>query len=292
MLFAVMKKLFYTYLWAFSMSLMFLAGTSCTSKKAETDTAQIKVALRAVGNQLLHSQNDTTSLVVPIVKKSPFLFEVAFEKPVTFDPADLNQITASVFETAHLPDNYLVEVLQCEDGEVAYSYKVAGQSEKNIIPCGGRIIPMGCYTLQIKFANITTPSANSTLFYSLVFLVLLFLGVVFYSKYHAFHSNKETNVGTTLGHFSFYPEQNKLVKEALEIPLTQKECELLAIFIEYPNQVIKREELTKRVWEDNGVIVGRSLDTYISKLRKKLEDDKTIKITNVHGVGYTLKIDE
>ena len=99
-------------------------------------------------------------------------------------------------------------------------------------------------------------------------------------------------MGTTLGHFSFYPEQNKLVKEALEIPLTQKECELLAIFIEYPNQVIKREELTKRVWEDNGVIVGRSLDTYISKLRKKLEDDKTIKITNVHGVGYTLKIDE
>jgi len=44
------------------------------------------------------------------------------------------------------------------------------------------------------------------------------------------------------------------------------------------------------VWEDNGVIVGRSLDTYISKLRKKLKDDASIKLINVHGVGYKLEI--
>ena len=147
------------------MILVFLAVTSCTTKESELDTDQIKVALRAVGNQLLHSQNDTTSLVLPIVKKSPFLFEVSFEKPITFDPADLNQITASVFEIANLPDNYLVEVLKCDDEEVAYSYKVASQSEKNIIPCGGRIIPIGCYTLQVKFANTTTLSTNNILFY-------------------------------------------------------------------------------------------------------------------------------
>ena len=93
-----------------------------------------------------------------------------------------------------------------------------------------------------------------------------------------------------LGSFRFYPAQNKLVKEAIEIPLSKKECELLEIFVARPNQVIKRDELTKRVWEDNGVVVGRSLDTYISKLRKKLIEDKTIKLTNVHGVGYKLEI--
>ena len=64
----------------------------------------------------------------------------------------------------------------------------------------------------------------------------------------------------------------------------------MAIFVANPNQIIKRDELTKRVWEDNGVIVGRSLDTYISKLRKKLKDDDTIKLINVHGVGYKLEI--
>jgi DNA-binding response OmpR family regulator len=46
----------------------------------------------------------------------------------------------------------------------------------------------------------------------------------------------------------------------------------------------------KRVWEDNGVFVGRSLDTYISKLRKKLLADDAIKLTNIHGVGYKLEI--
>ena len=57
-----------------------------------------------------------------------------------------------------------------------------------------------------------------------------------------------------------------------------------------PNQIVTREELTKQVWEDNGVFVGRSLDTYISKLRKILKDDSTLKLTNVHGVGYKLEV--
>ena len=93
-----------------------------------------------------------------------------------------------------------------------------------------------------------------------------------------------------IGSFKFYPTQNKLVKAAQEIGLSKKECELLSIFIEKPNEIIKRDELIKRVWEDNGVFVGRSLDTFISKLRKKLSEDTSIKLTNVHGVGYKLEV--
>jgi DNA-binding winged helix-turn-helix (wHTH) protein len=81
------------------------------------------------------------------------------------------------------------------------------------------------------------------------------------------------------------------VKSATEISLSKKECELLEIFVAHPNQIIKRDELTKKVWEDNGVFVGRSLDTYISKLRKILKDDDSIRITNVHGIGYKLEMD-
>ena len=72
--------------------------------------------------------------------------------------------------------------------------------------------------------------------------------------------------------------------------MSKKECELLEIFVANINQVVKREELTKKVWEDNGVIVSRSLDTYISKLRKKLKEDHAIQFINVHGIGYKLKI--
>ena len=93
-----------------------------------------------------------------------------------------------------------------------------------------------------------------------------------------------------LGHFSFYPEQNKLVKASEEISLSKKECELLAIFVMHPNQIVTRDDLTKQVWEDHGVFVGRSLDTYISKLRKILKTDDSLKLTNVHGVGYKLEV--
>ena len=72
--------------------------------------------------------------------------------------------------------------------------------------------------------------------------------------------------------------------------LSKKECELLYIFSQKPNEIITRDELTKKVWEDHGVFVGRSLDTYISKLRKLIKEDPNLKITNIHGVGYSLEI--
>jgi DNA-binding response OmpR family regulator len=49
--------------------------------------------------------------------------------------------------------------------------------------------------------------------------------------------------------------------------------------------------LQKEIWEDEGIIVGRSLDVFISKLRKKLENDSAVKLVNIHGKGYKLEID-
>ena len=77
-----------------------------------------------------------------------------------------------------------------------------------------------------------------------------------------------------------------------EIKLSSKECELLKIFCENKNNIVKRELLIKEVWENNGVVVGRSLDTFISKLRKKLEGDSSVNLINIHGVGYKLEISD
>ncbi len=122
-------------------------------------------------------------------------------------------------------------------------------------------------------------------------IFIAFIAVLFYKwKPNAKTKQTDSNTFVPIGIFHFYRDQNKLIKATEEISLSRKECELLAIFIDSPNQIIKRDELMKKVWEDHGVIVGRSLDTYISKLRKKLSEDDTIKITNVHGVGYKLEI--
>jgi DNA-binding response OmpR family regulator len=72
--------------------------------------------------------------------------------------------------------------------------------------------------------------------------------------------------------------------------LTGTETRLLLIFAMSPNETIERSRLQKEIWEDEGVIVGCSLDMFISKLRKKLELDPTSKIVVILGKGYKLEI--
>jgi DNA-binding winged helix-turn-helix (wHTH) protein len=74
------------------------------------------------------------------------------------------------------------------------------------------------------------------------------------------------------------------------IELSDEESRLLEIFATQQNQLIERDRLLKEVWEDDGVFTARSLDVFVSKLRKKLKGDPSIQITNVYGKGYKLEI--
>ena len=284
------------YIYSGVIAMLFFVWMFTDSSEKEMDFPEtVKIALREVGNQLLLSNQDSTSLVLPIVELEKFKYKLSFQNQLSFEPSSLVTVIKDVFKKAELPNYYRVEVVQCSDDEVAYSYKVKNLSEKDIIPCAGRILPDNCYTLEVKFTNTLISFYYKEVLLSILFLVLIvFLIDISLSKRKAVEhiSPAETTQisGLTIGSFSFYPEQHKLVKKAIEIPLSKKECELLSIFVARPNQIIHRDELMKKVWEDNGVFVGRSLDTYISKLRKKLKEDSSIKVTNVHGVGYKLEI--
>ncbi|GAB5399547.1 MAG: hypothetical protein Aureis2KO_11320 [Aureisphaera sp.] len=250
-----------------------------------------KIALREVGHQLLLSNEDSTSLVSPVLEKGNNNYRVSFQKALSIAPENLVAVMNNSLQKANLPEEYIVEVVQCSDDEVAYSYAFSSDEEKYFIPCGTRNLPEDCYALDVKFAQQSASFLGNPLL-----LILFIISLLAFTIEFMFHKRKQNEIVlngpidyTPIGSFRLYPEQNILVKEAEEIQLSIKECQLLTIFASKPNQVIKREELTKRVWEDNGVVVGRSLDTYISKLRKKLKEDTRLKITNVHGVGYKLE---
>jgi len=264
------------------------------SKEEPIDFSEkVKISLRAVGNDLLLAHNDSTSLVLPVVEIAPNTYRLSFQNDLGFEPGQLIAAVTASFKKSSLPEFYRVEVIQCSDKEVAHSYQMSATKETTIIPCGQRKLPESCYIIEVKFTTIEASFFGQYgLGLIIVFSVFIFVLLLLSNrkKKLATAALKEEGSFATLGSFKFYPEQNKLVKEAVEIGLSKKECELLALFIENPNQIIKRDELTKRVWEDNGVIVGRSLDTYISKLRKKLQGDDSLKLTNVHGVGYKLEI--
>lgn len=74
------------------------------------------------------------------------------------------------------------------------------------------------------------------------------------------------------------------------IDLTYREGKLLKVFCMNKNKLLERHFITQTVWEDEGIIVGRSVDVFISRLRKLLKNDPLVKITNVHSVGYRFDV--
>jgi two-component system, OmpR family, response regulator VicR len=70
--------------------------------------------------------------------------------------------------------------------------------------------------------------------------------------------------------------------------LTFREAEVLKYMVDRPGQVIKREELLKAIWGDDDYFMGRSLDVFISRLRKYLAADPSIRIDNIHGIGFRM----
>lgn len=272
---------------------LFLTSILLVACKGKKNTSkQVKVLLRNIGHELLLSNNDISSLVMPIKELENATFQVSFQNKLSIEPDSLVTIVNRNLEVYKFSKNYILEVKNCINEEVVYSYQVKKTEENAIIPCKERTLPKDCYTINIQFLNEDISNNYlSVIITSLLIIMLILLLGLYKKKERAGVSKIVNDTSIVLGSFKFYPEQNKLVKQAEEISLSKKECELLSIFIGKPNQIIKREELTKKVWEDNGVIVGRSLDTYISKLRKKLKEDTSIKITNVHGVGYKLELD-
>ncbi|MGQ8338131.1 response regulator transcription factor [Sunxiuqinia sp. A32] len=73
--------------------------------------------------------------------------------------------------------------------------------------------------------------------------------------------------------------------------LSPKEAELLRLLCENKNELLPRETALKKIWGDDGYFTARSMDVYITKLRKYLVSDSTIEIKNIHGSGFLLQVD-
>lgn len=91
-----------------------------------------------------------------------------------------------------------------------------------------------------------------------------------------------------IGEYDFDYKNLALTFESSTKTLTQKEADLLKYFIENKNQVLKRSSILESLWGEDDYFLGRSLDVFISRLRKYLKQDESLKIENIHGVGFRL----
>ena len=94
----------------------------------------------------------------------------------------------------------------------------------------------------------------------------------------------------TIGNYEFHPDELTLTINGSQRNLTLKEAELIRYFAEHPNKVLSRNDILEKVWGSNDYFLGRSLDVFISRLRKYFVDDSGIRITNLHGIGFRFSV--
>jgi DNA-binding response OmpR family regulator len=92
----------------------------------------------------------------------------------------------------------------------------------------------------------------------------------------------------TLGKFTFDTRKQTLTEGDNTVKLTTKESDLLKLLCQNANKVLERNYALKSIWIDDNYFNARSMDVYITKLRKHLKEESTVEIINVHGKGYKL----
>ncbi|MEQ8927454.1 MAG: response regulator transcription factor [Fulvivirga sp.] len=103
-------------------------------------------------------------------------------------------------------------------------------------------------------------------------------------------SSNTTKQNFTIGEYDFNYSDLSLTCKGEVKNLTQKEADVLRFFCLNKQRVVKRDEILKEVWGDDDYFLGRSLDVFISKLRKYLSKDSNVSIANRHGIGFELVI--
>jgi hypothetical protein len=268
-----------------------ISAVSFVNKKNEIPEKHLEVLLRGIGHQLLLSAKDSSSRVLPVKKVNEDTYQISFQNNVGFTSDSLINIVEREFQTSALAINYIVNLRDCKQKETVLAFEVSNKAG-NLTPCRGRTLAVGCYIIEIDLLK------TDTFNYSLLLLLIIPLGVVgFYAKDKFRKKEEKGSVPDNdeyiqLGDFRFYADNNVLKIENRSITLSEKETKALTIFAENINQIVEREKLLKEIWEDSGIVViSRNVDVLVSKLRKKLSDDNSIKFINVHGRGYKFIIE-
>lgn len=272
-----------------------IAAVMKTSPRQEFLEKRAALVVRDVGHRLLLQAGDSASRVLPVKLLGHGIFQLEFENRFAFMPDSLVKIVSQDLAVSDLPLNYMVNVFDCADHDMVYGFEIR-HGEADVIPCKGRMQPGGCYFIQIAFFDLTDSSSFNVYHLS----ILALAGITFFALIGtwAFRKNRapavpvnEPNDYVVIGPYKFNAHKKILWTGTETISLSDKESKLLGILAASPNQLIDRNHLLKEVWENEGVITGRSLDVFVSRLRKKLGQRDNIRITNVHGRGYKLEVD-
>lgn len=269
----------------------FIGSTQTTDSQRMADKTNL--ALRRTAHHLLRATGDSTARIPPVQQPNAHTYEVRLAR--AFDYDQLPALLQESFRVYHITGAYDVAVLDCNRGELQLGYTVSDLIGGKPVPCEGRAINAGCYVLRVTFEAPVSPNSRVGLGLSLALggLLVGFLFVVWRRAGRVVATETGSPIAKTepirFGQSSFDPDRQTLTIGLRHHKLTYREAKLLRLLTHHTNQVLERDAILKSVWGDEGVTVGRSLDVFVSRLRKLLHDDPTVRITAIHGVGYRLE---
>ncbi|GAA5023761.1 hypothetical protein GCM10011506_06840 [Marivirga lumbricoides] len=265
----------------------------------------IQVAMRMIGHQILLNSGDSSSLVLPITKAND-RYSIQFENELQLNPEVLVATIDSVVRQAGIAKSYIVEVVECTSHKVVYSYEIGNSVKNDLVPCIKRILPEACYRIQLILLEqeswinslhaLPSKSGKATMKAegnSYLFPTLIVIGLLLLTSLWLYFHKKQSPVKPDpniipVGDYLFNSKSMELRFQNEVSELSSKEADLLTLLLSSANSTVEREYILKTVWGDEGSYIGRTLDVFISKLRKKLEGDANVKIVNVRGIGYKL----
>jgi DNA-binding winged helix-turn-helix (wHTH) protein len=277
-----MRKL--TCLFIVGMMLLSILN-GCKKDESTIQLDREEVIMRKIGHEILLSSNDSISIVRPIVHEDN-IYRIQFESSFSFLPDSLIKTIDTIVKNSLPYDNYLVKVEECESKQIVYSYEINRFLPLNEIACSSREQPKACYEIIIQFIAKKEKTSNMWM-YILFFILFLSLSIYLYIK----NKRPITNEKITIGAYQYDPKMMTLSISNVVVDLTSKESELLSLLYNSVNDTVDRDVILNKVWGDEGDYIGRTLDVYISKLRKKLENDANIQLKNIRGIGYKLIIE-
>lgn len=272
---------------------------------------QINLALRRTADALLRASGDSTSRIPAIEPVGAGVWRIRLEQPFRYE--SLPALLQASLDLYGIRQPYVVAVRRCADDTIDLGYHQLDYLKKNNrhadgqndslqmnpvrqaedVPCGGREMPEGCHFIEITFSETT---GKHTGLAAKTGVLLLILGglIGFWISRRRKPKPVAPDTGDETEWLEFGNTRLDVVGQVLfcadvRQTLTFRETKLLRLFAATPNRLLERDVILREVWADEGILVGRSVDVFVSRLRKKLAADPSIGIVAVHGVGYRLE---